>query len=392
MKAGGRYEAIEKSGLSHYVEHTIFKGTLKRPRSKDIATEIEQVGGIHNAATSHEFTYYYIKVPADKIELAFDMLSDVIFNSQFKQADLDMEKQVILEEINYYNDSPIDKVFDYFMNMLWPDHPLGTDLTGTKEQFLGLKRKDILNYIHTYYHPNNMLLVVSGNVKKDLPKRLTEKYFLKQSIPTIPSYQEVRDFQTAPAVSLHYKKTDQTHFCLGIRSLPLNHPDRYVLEVLTTVMGKGMSSRLFETLREKNGLCYYIHAGVEAFSDTGIWFVNAGVDNTRFYKAVTLIMKELKKLKTARVSKKELHKAKEYIKGKLKLSLETSEAQASFYGHQELLSEEILTVRAVCSKIDSVSNDDIIRVANSLFVNKNLNLAAIGPEKDEKQIEALLNF
>lgn len=392
VKAGGRYEAVEKSGLSHFVEHTIFKGTVKRPSAKEIAMEIEQVGGVHNAATSHEFTYYYIKVPSEKSELAFDILSDVIFNSQFKESDLQVERKVILEEINYSNDSPIDKVGDYLMNLLWPNHPLGTDLLGTKKQFLGLTREDVQEYVKTYYHPNNILIVVAGNLKRDLGRRLTERFLLRYPKKDIPSFLQVREEQHAPQLALHYKQTDQTHFLLGVRSLPINHPDKYILEVLTAVLGKGMSSRLFEILREKNGLCYYISAGSDFLTDTGCFYVHAGVDNARFLQAISLIMKELKKLKTARVPKKELRKAKEYLKGKLKLSMETSEAQASFYGLQELMLEKILTVEEVCSKIEAVTNDDIMRVAHDLFINKRLNLAAISPEKEEGKVKNLLSF
>lgn len=392
VKTGGRYEPIEKSGLSHYVEHTIFKGTQKRPRMQDIAVEIEQVGGMHNAATSHEFTYYYVKVPMDKIEVAFDILSDTLFNSEFKKEYLELERQVILEEINVYNDSPIDKVGDYFLTLLWPNHPLGSELTGTKEQFLSITRQDILDYMDTYYYPNNMLLTVSGNVKESLAERLTEQYFMKQSKKNIPTFDKVVEKQTKPEIDLHYKETDQTHFFLGVRSLPANHPDRYILEVLTAVLGKGMSSRLFETVREKNGLCYYITAGMETFSDTGAWFVRAGVDNKRFIKALDLIMKELKKIKTARVPKKELKKTKEYMKGKLKLSLETSDAQATFFGLQELMLEEALTTEELCAKIDEVTNDDIMRLANELFVNERLNLAAITPEKDIAAIKKVVTF
>lgn len=392
VKAGGRYEPVEKSGLSHYVEHTIFKGTKRRLRSQDIAIEIEGVGGIHNAATSQEFTYYFVKVPMEKIEVGFDILSDILFHSQFKQKELDIEKQTILEEINFYNDSPIDKVSDYFMNLLWPNHPLGTDLLGSKEQFLGLQRMDILNYMETYYHPNNMLITVAGNFKDDLPKRLTEKYFLQKSIKQITQFQPVVEDQKEVQLKLHFKETDQTHFFLGGRGLPYNHSDRFILELLTAVLGKGMSSRLFETLREKSGLCYYVSAGYEPFSDTGMWFIRAGVDNKRFPKAVELTMKELKKMKTARVPKKELKKTKEYLKGKLKLSLETSDSQATFFGMQELLLNKTLTIEELCAKIEAVTQDDVIRLANELFVNEKLNLAAITPEKNETKIRNILSF
>lgn len=392
VKAGGRYEAIEKSGLSHYVEHTIFKGTKKRPNPKDISEAVESVGGIQNAATGHEFTYYFVKVPAEKIEVAFDVLSDILFNSQFEKKAVEREKQVILEEINVYNDSPIDKISDYFISLLWPNHPLGTELTGTKEQFSGLKREDILKYVADYYVPNNMLVTIAGDVKESLAQRLTEKYFLGKSSKKISPFEKAVDKQDAPRQILHFKKTDQTHFYLGFRSLPLNHKDRYVLEVLTAVLGKGMSSRLFESLREKNGLCYYIGAGSLPFSDTGVWFVRAGVDNSRFLKAVDLTMRELKKIKNARVPKKELNRAKEYLKGKLNLSMEASDSQASFYGMQELLLNETLTPQEVCNEIDKVKNDDVLRLANELFVGKNLNLAAITPFKDEEKLKSLLDI
>ncbi len=392
VKAGGRYELIEKSGLSHFIEHTVFKGTVRRPRAKDIAVEIEQYGGVHNAATSHEFTYYYIKVPKEKIEVAFDVLSDILYHPQFENKAVERERQVILEEINVYNDSPMDKVGDYLFETMWPDHPLGTELTGTKEQFMSITRDDVLKYMDTFYHPNNMLVVVSGNFKAQNPSRLVEKYFLSRSSKPIPSFDKVVEKQQKPQIKFHYKDTDQTHFFIGIRSFAYEHPDRFALDLLTTVLGKGMSSRLFEILREQNGLCYYVSAGVESFSDTGVFYIRAGVDNQRYHKSIALIMKELKKLKTARVPKKELQKAKEYLKGRLKLSLESTESQANFYGVQELLLEKVLTPQDVFAKIDAVSNDDIMRLANDLFINERLNLVSIGPEKDIEKFQTILTF
>jgi len=392
VRVGGRDESFSNAGISHFLEHTVFKGTKKRPSMGAISQEVEKIGGHFNAGTGEEYTMYYVKVPKERIETAFDVLSDSLFNSLFKKEALDKERQVIIEEINVYEDMPMYKVQSVFDALLFPNHPLGFDLAGTKESVATIQREDLIAYMRQFYLANNMVLAVAGNVDAERVKKLANQYFGNAQQEAIPPIQSYVDTQDSPKLSLHTKKTDQTHLCLGFKVFGADSPDRFKLTVLNTVLGGGASSRLFASIREKEGLCYYISSDVDLYFETGVWHVRAGVDNKRVLRAVKLIMDELMKIRNSRVTKKELTRAKEFLKGGLKLSLESSDAQGGFYASQEILKNSILSVEEICEKIDAVTSDELLDLARKLITNEKLNLALVGPFENQEDFKKLLHI
>ena len=392
VRVGGRDETKEKMGLSHFLEHTVFKGTRKRPSAKKISEEIERVGGVYNAATGTEYTMFYVKVPREKIEVAFDVLSDVLLNSVFKKEALEKERQVIIEEINVYEDMPMVKVESVFSGLLFPDHALGYDLTGIKETVGKLAREDVLDYLGRHYLAQNMVLSVAGNFKPEKVDKMARHYFGAVRKGTIPGVLRFVDRQKSPQLKVFFKKTDQTHLCLGFKTFGYQDKERFKLRVLSAVLGQGASSRLFERLREREGLCYYVSSDADLFLETGVFYVKAGVDNHRVEKAIKLILKELLKIRNSRMTQKELKRAKEYLKGTLKLSLESSDAQGSFYATQELLFSRVLTSDQIAQKIDEVTSDDLLDLTKRVIVEEKLNLALVGPFEREETFKKLLRL
>ncbi len=388
---GSKYERRETSGISHLLEHLLFKGTKKRPNQISISEPLDRVGGMYNAFTGEDYTGYYAKVDAKHFDLALDVISDIYLNSKIEPKEIKKEKGVVIEEINMYLDHPSSHVQSLWSKVLYGDQPAGWDIAGTKEIVSKITRKQMVDYITSQYTAENTIVCIAGNISKDVKSKI-EKKFSKISTSKIMEKLPVVEEQTKPEYIIEHKATDQTHFCLGVRGYALDDPKRITLELLALILGGMMSSRLFIEVREKLSLAYYIRANASADPDSGFLVVQAGVDNTRVEKAITVILQEFKKLTQKKVSKEELKKAKDHFKGKMALMFEASDAQASFYGVQELLEKKILTPDQVYAKINKVGVDDILKVSQDVFKNEKLNIALIGPFKDPQKFQKLLKF
>ena len=381
VKAGSKYETKKISGLSHFLEHMFFKGTKKRPTTLDIASSLDSAGGEYNAFTGKEYAGYFAKVDYKNFDLALDVISDMLLYSKFDQNEIDKEKGVILEEMNMYYDTPMSYVGELFENLLYKDQPAGWDTLGEKDVVLNLQRKNFINYWKDHYTTKNSVICVAGNIENKKAIYKIKKYFSELKDGEGKDKKKVIEKQEKPQFKIKYKKTDQAHLCLGVRGYDIFHQDKMVLNLLSVILGGNMSSRLFISLREKEGLAYYIRTLSNVYTDSGYLMTQAGVDNKRVERAIELILSEYKKIKEKGVSEKELKKAKDYIKGKSLLSFEASDDIASFFAGQEILAEKILTLPEKFAKIDKVSVDDIKRVAKDIFIPKKLNLAMIGPFK-----------
>jgi len=390
VSTGSKYETKEVSGISHFLEHMFFKGTKKRPDKLEIAETLDKIGGIYNAFTGEDYTGYFAKVAASQFDLALDWVSDIFLNSILPEKEAQREKGVIIEEINMINDNPMAFVEILWMKLLYGDQPAGWDIAGTKESVSSINRQKLLNYMKSQYVASNTIVCLAGNIKISQAIAKAKKTFTQIGTTPFLKKPKVIERQTSPECLLHNRKTDQTHLCLGVRSYNLFQPQRYAQEVLGVILGGMMSSRLFMEIRERLGLAYYVKTEVNANPDTGFLMTRAGVDNKNVEKAITTILKEYRKISQKAVPPAELKKAKDYIKGKMALLLESSDALASFYGEQELLKREILTPKEIYAKIDKVSGNDILRVAKDIFQPKKLNLALIGPFKDKSKFEKLL--
>ncbi len=390
--AGSKYERKEINGISHFLEHMFFKGTKKRPSTLKIAETLDKVGGVYNASTSKEFTGYFAKVGSEHLDLALDWVSDIFLNSKIESRELEKEKGVIIEELNMYLDTPVKYIGDLWEELLYKDQPAGWRIIGEKENILRFKRKDFLNYLKNHYSALNTVVCVAGNFeqKNILPK--VKKYFKKIRKRAPVGKIEVKEIQESPAHLLHFKKTDQTHLCLGVRGYNLFSPERYAQQLLSTILGGNMSSRLFIKIRERRGLAYYIQTGSEFYTDSGYLVTQTGIPHKEVFKVVNLILEEYKNIRDKKISKEELQKAKDYIKGNLILGLESSDALASFYAFQELLTGKILTLKEKFEMIDKVDREDVKNVAEELFQPKNLNLALIGPHKDAQSFKKILKI
>ena len=389
---GSKYEKKEISGISHFLEHMFFKGTKKRPDKLEIAETLDKIGGIYNAFTGEEYTGYFAKVAASQFDLALDWVADIYLNSLLPERETKREKGVIIEEINMINDNPMAYIEFLWNKLLYGDQPAGWDITGTKESVSKMNRQKLLNYMKSQYVSSNTIVCVAGKIKDSSAINKVKKYFSKIKTSQPQKKTEVIEKQTKPVCLLHSKKTDQTHLCLGVRAFNLFHPQKYTQDILGIILGGMMSSRLFMEVREKLGLAYYIKTSVDANPDTGYLVTQAGVDNKNVEKAILTILKEYKKISQKGVPKSELKKTKDYIKGKMALLLESSDALASFYASQELLKKEILTPKEIYAKIDKVSVSDILKVSRSIFRPAKLNLALIGPFKDKNKFNKLLKL
>jgi len=388
---GSKYEEKRVNGVSHFLEHMFFKGTKKRPTPLKIAGPIENVGGAFNAFTSQDITGYYIKVDATHLDLALEIVADIFLNSLLHQKEITKEKGVVIEEINMRRDTPMIHVSDLLEQFLYGDQPAGWDIAGTKETVQGLTRADILSYVKSQYVAENTLVCVAGNIREDKVREKVRKLFSSISQTNFKEKIEVREAQEKPKVLLEPRATDQTHVALAARGFNLSHKDRFVQEIIAAILGGGMSSRLFLEIREKLGLAYYISTSSESNPDTGFLATFAGVKNENAQKAVEVIIKEYRKLAGTKIGLMELRNAKDRIKGRMALSLESSDAKAEFYGIQEILENRFFTPEQLYDRIERVKVADIQRVAKSMFTPSNLNLVILGPSKDKQRFQKLLS-
>lgn len=388
--AGSRHETKKINGLSHFLEHMAFKGTKKRPNKLAISSLIDGIGGHFSAFTGKEYTGFYIKAESRHLELILDVLSDILTNSLFDAKEMDKERAVITEEINMYEDLPQERVGELFEKLLYGDHPLSWRVSGEKENIANVSRQELVDYAKNMYHSKSIVVGVAGGVDPAHGRDDVNKYF--GCIPDGNENKFIKIFekQSKPQSIIYSKKTDQAHLCIGVRSYDMNHPDRFSLAVLGTILGGNMSSRLFSEVREKRGLAYYINADNAEFYDTGYFVTQAGVNLSNTSEAIKVILEEFDKLKNNLILKKELRMSKNYARGKMALALEDSFRVASYYTSQELLKKKIETPEEVLEKIEAVTAEDIQRVAKDIFVNQKLNLAVIGPFKKEEMFDKLL--
>ncbi len=392
VKTGSKYEKKDVNGISHFLEHMYFKGTKKRPSTMDIAETLDKIGGIYNAFTSEEYTGYYAKTIATEFETALDWVSDIFLNSTLTDKEIQKEKGVITEEINMRLDHPMTYVHVLWSKLLYGDQPAGWDVIGTKENVSKMTRKKLISYMSSQYVASNTIICVTGNIDSGLSTKKIKKYFskIKEDEPT--KKQSVIERQSAPEIIIQTRKTDQTHLCLGVRAYNLFHAQRHAQKLLAVILGGMMSSRLFVKIRERLGAAYYISTVSEPNPDSGYLVTQVGVDNRKVETVISAVLEEYKKISKQKVPVLELKKAKDYIKGKTALLLESSDALASFFANQELLEGKILTLKEIFKKVDKVNSNDILKVAKDIFQPQKLNLALIGPFKDKEKFKKILKF
>ena len=388
---GSRYEPEPQSGISHFIEHMLFKGTRRRPAPVQISGAIEEVGGVLNASTEQELTLYWCKVPDFHVDESLELLIDMLRESLFDPGAVESERKVVIEELNMISDTPNYRVDALIDEMLWPDHPLGRDIGGTKETISRLSGGEMLDHMARYYTPNNIVVSVAGGISRDsVVERMGA--LSKGWTPGAPgSWTPVPRQCREPQVRVQYRGTEQTHMSIAVPGLSIRHPDRYALDLLNVILGEGMSSRLFVELRETRGLAYDVHSSVAHFLDSGALVITAGVDPKSLYDAVRAIMEELTKLRDG-VPCAELERAKRLVAGRLLLRMEDNWTLASWAGNQELLLGEISGVDEVIESVRAVCPEDLRRVANDLLVGDHLNLAVVGPCRGRRRLERLLKL
>ncbi|OHA70816.1 MAG: hypothetical protein A3H01_02290 [Candidatus Wildermuthbacteria bacterium RIFCSPLOWO2_12_FULL_40_9] len=387
---GSKYEVKRINGISHLLEHMIFKGTKKRPNTLDIAKELDRVGGIYNAFTGKEFMGFWVKLDAKHFDLSCDVVSDMIFNSLFQSKELAREKKVIFEEINMIKDNPQGYVLDLWEELLYGDQPAGWMISGSKETLEKVSRRDVIDYFKSHFVAGNVVISIAGNLSAEKALETAKRFFGKFKRFQKPAKRSVVEKQTTPQVLVHTKKTDQAHLCLGVRAFDMFDKRRHALDLIAGILGGVMSSRLFIKIREQRGLAYYVRTMPEHYTDSGYLVTHAGVDTKKLPEVLEIILREYKDIKDKKVSKEELTKIKDNAKGHLYLGLETSDAWASYNGIQEILRGEISTPEKECLKIDKITQEDIMKVAEEIFQSRRLNLAATGPFKDKKQFQSIL--
>jgi len=383
---GSKYEKKDEKGISHFLEHMYFKGTKKRPSSLEIAETLDKVGGIYNAFTSQEYTGYFAKVSKEHFDLALDWVSDIFLNSTLPEKEIEKERGVIIEEINMRKDHPMEHVQVLWQKLLYGDQPAGWDVAGEVETVSKISRENLIEYRKTQYVAPNTIVCLAGNFNEREGIEKVKKYFSKIKSGKGREKPKVIEKQERPEILFEKRETDQTHICLGVRGFNLFDERRYAQEILGLILGGMMSSRLFERIRTKLGIAYYIETDVFSDPDTGYLVTRAGLNNEKLEKGILEILKEYRKIKREGVSKSELKKAKDYLKGKMNILLESSDAKASFFATQEILEKKILTPDQIFKKIDKVSQNDILKLAREIFRPEKLNLALIGPKEVKKEI------
>jgi len=390
LAAGSRYETPETNGIAHFSEHMFFKGTERRPTARDISKEIDAIGGEFNAFTGKEYTGYYVKCAAESRDVALDVLVDMLRNSKFAEEEIEREKGVIIEEMNMYYDTPRDYIGGVYEELLYGDQPLGWDIIGRKETVRGATRETFTGYLDQWYKPARMVVGIGGALGEGLHERIDE---LLGDLPVgeTGEPEPTRVSRNGSAqVKVHTKQSDQAHVSLGVYSYPLEHPDRYALQVLSTILGGGMSSRLFTEVRERRGLAYYVFGINHSYTDAGSLFAQAGVDINRIDDAITTIAAELRKVAAESIPTDELEKARSFAKGRFVLQLETPQGLIMFGLRREVLESETPDPEEILAALDKVTAEDVARVANDLIDSKGLRLAVIGPFDDAERFERLL--
>jgi len=390
IKTGSKYETRLTNGLSHFLEHMFFKGTVRRPNTLTISSELDSLGGEFNAFTTKEFTGYWVKVAAPKLKAALDIISDMLLNSSFDETEIEREKGVIIEELNMYEDNPLMHVEDVFESCLYGDTPAGWETIGTKENIRRFKREDFLKYLNAQYGTRSAYVVLAGGVRKDDQKAVARMLagFKSNKWQDKPA---VKEKQTKPQLKIAVKKIDQVNLSLGVRTYPVGHPEEFKVRLLALILGGSMSSRLFINLRERKGLAYYVRTMSEFYSDSGYLTTQAGVPIGKTEEAIKIILAEYKKLTEELVTPKELKRAKELLQGKSLLQLEATDNLANWYARQAILRKKIMTPAEFLREIKKIDAPQLRQVARNIFIDRGLNLALIGQVQAGK-IRRILKF
>lgn len=402
VNTGSRNEDRKVNGISHFLEHMTFKGSKKRPTAKEISQAVDSIGGEFNASTSKEWTNFYIKVRVGAIETAFDVLSDMVLNPILDPEEITREKGVIVEEIAMYEDTPMARIGDIFEQLIFAGNSLGWDIAGSKKSVRSITKTDFVRYRKLHYYPENLIVTVAGGIKEKETVKLTEKYFsqlqtqfasqqTKVKSPT-QNFKSFKENQNKPKLMLRSKKNEQAHLIMGFLGKEYGHSQRYVEAILSTILGGGMSSRMFLEVRERRGLAYAIRTSSDHYKDTGYLATYAGVDVKRVDEAIKVILAEYYKISKLKnqISKQELAKAKEFLKGHLALSLEDSKDVNGFFTIEELMKGKPRTPEEVFQALDAVTIDEVRQFAKSIFKPERLNLALIGPYDDPHRFQKIL--
>ncbi len=382
---GSRYEKKQYQGISHLIEHMLFKGTKNRKNTLEISRIVEGIGGAINASTSEESTLLYVKVPWKVYEKAFDVLADIMLHSYMRNKDLQREKIVIIEEIRKCEDTPEELVGLLLDKMMWKNHPLGRGILGDEKSVKAISRDKLISFIQQFYRPNNIVVSVAGRIKKREVIEKTKKYFGRMQNKTINDYVPFIEKQKEYQVNIKSKQTNQAHFCFGFPAVSRMHPEKYSVDLLDIILGSGLSSRLFQEIREKRSLAYDIHSYVQYFNDTGSFNIYGGVDSKKLEESVKVVLKELRKIKEGNLSEEELIKAKEMYKGALSLNLESTLSQAFWLGSKLLQYGRTFTENEVKKKVEKVEIEDIIQSAKRIFNKNRINLSIVGPFKEREK-------
>jgi predicted Zn-dependent peptidase len=392
LAAGSRYEEQGNRGIAHFAEHMFFKGTERRPTSRDLTTLVDGIGGEFNAFTSKEYTGYYVRCAGADRDTALDVLIDMIRHSKFDPEEIEREKGVILEEMNMYFDTPRDYIGSVYEGLMFGDNPLGWETLGTKDTIKGATRDTFVDYVDRWYTPDRMVVGVSGMVGDDLIPTLERMFGEMPSggRAELDSAAE-QNGHTGPYVRVHKKDSDQAQICIGVPSLPLEHPDRYALQLLATVLGTGMSSRLFLEVRERRGLAYYVYGSNHSYTDAGSLYSQAGVDLARIDDAIGVIVEQFQRMAEEPVPSEELEKARSLAKGRFVLHTESPQGLIMFGLRREVLEGQALEPEQMLAEIDKVTVEDVQRVGQDLIDRKALHLAVIGPFDDDERFLSLLS-
>jgi predicted Zn-dependent peptidase len=392
VEAGSKYETKDINGLSHFLEHMCFKGTTKRPTAMHIAGELDGIGAEYNAFTSQEWTGYFVKVQAHKSEQAIDIISDLYLNPVFDPAEIEKEKGVIIEEINMYEDLPPRRVQEIFTQLVYGDQPAGWDIGGRKEVIRAMTRDHFTKYRGEHYVAQATAIVVAGAFdEKKVQKQIEEQF---KNLSTEKKFGKVAttESQSEPQIKVQFKESDQTHLVIGCRAFNAFDKRRYAIEVMGDILGGGMSSRLFQKVREELGAAYYIKAGADLFSDHGFFAVSSGVEHSKLKIVIQAILEELQKVAKQPITPAELTRAKEHLSGGLLLGLETSDALANYFGGQEIMKQDLISPEDLLKKIHAVTAEEVQSIAREIFKNEKLNMALIGPQKLPDELRGLLRF
>ncbi len=390
--AGSRYEVQKHQGISHLIEHMLFKGTNKRKSTLEISQVIEGIGGEINASTSKETTYLYAKVPQEQFKIAFDVLADIILNSLMREEDLHKEKNIIIGEIKKYQDIPEELVEILLDKIMWKNHPLGKSILGDEKSVTNIQREDLLSYINTFYRPNNLVISVAGNIKIEEVILQVDKYFKMIEKGEVKNYLAAKDNQKNTQIGIKFKKSNQAHLSFGFPGISRLDPDKYSVDLLDIILGSGLSSRLFQKIRVRKSLAYDIHSFIQYFNDISSFNIYAGIDSSKLKETIQTILEELNKIKDNNLKEGELRKAKEMYKGALSLSLENTLSRAFWLGNRMLLYGRTSTFDEIKEKIEEVKVKDIQKMAQNIFTKDKINLSIVGPfkEKDKKEYNSLL--